>query len=289
MGAMTASLPADILDAIRAGKARLARLATYGLGRRASWLVLCGLACTGRDAQRRPLSQTDVRTLVTEIMSERLSPIKGTPFQDDMTAGFPDSVVILSDTSKVVPGLRYHLGAFRPTGVNHGAMLVGAAELGRNIAVVETPRQWALLVARGPWRPQSAGDALGACEEIITHVLRPGHSSKPPIVFRDSTSLSDRVTRVKADRDFILARAHSPIVHHLPSESGWEVDLWAIESEITARYRCRLGGDRSNLDVRVAAIDSLPCSGQWTSCGMSLEQLFRVYGSPRVDPPGDES
>jgi hypothetical protein len=242
-------------------------------------VAACGLSGTEASSDHR----TDAKTLIIETMEQRLRPIQGTRFEGRMTSGFPDSVRFTTENSRLVPQLKYFEGSFQPTQSYDAGLVVRAAELGSRSVILERPADWSALVATGGgWRPRSDIDAQSTCEEIINRVLQPSGAKLPTIIFKDTTSLtlSREAIVVEPDRSLIVERARAPIVRRVDDGRAWEVDIWAVEFGRTMEYRCHISAQARDLEIRVVTLDSLGCSGQLASCGLTLDELRRSYRRP---------
>lgn len=240
-------------------------------------------ACMGQDGRAGEWPEDDIRELITRTMEVRLGLTRGTGYERRLTAGFPDSIRFTSEPSGVVPRLTYHVGAFRPTGSDHGDVEVLAAQLHTHSAVITSPSEWSALVSRGHWRATAGNQARQVCEEIVIHVLRPAGASVAPIIFRDSASLSRAQFITQVDRSYIMEAAVPPVVREVTTGREWDVELWSVEASRTVKYQCRVGGQNRDA-LAIAPTDSIPCVGQLASCGIDLQALRRRYGSRANDP-----
>lgn len=95
---------------------------------------------------------------------------------------------ILNDTSDVVPGLEYLWGDYAPPETADVLYRGVVAERRGTVVVLRTPSDWARAAA--DWSPSSAGEAVGACQEIVHVTTERDFPRVRPHVYYGNGSLS---------------------------------------------------------------------------------------------------
>lgn len=171
----------------------------------------------------------------------------------------PDSLVVATDTSAVIPGLSYYWGYFRPP--RTGDILISAvvAEVAGHIIRLQSDSDWAEALRFSGWLPTTPQEAVSACAELI-QTAGPYANRADVQVFEDTAQFSGRWPAVMGMSE--LARHADPPRTQLTTDA-WLVSLWAVEPWRSDLYGCafRLAPLSNHAGAQLALMDSLPGVG----------------------------
>ncbi|HET7231142.1 MAG TPA: hypothetical protein VFJ16_14110 [Longimicrobium sp.] len=169
------------------------------------------------------------------------------------TPSSPDSVRVTPVASRVVPGLEYYWGTYRPPRMVDAFIYAVVAGRGGALRPVRTPDEW--MEAAGWFQPVTGENAVAACGEIVAVTSRHRSPYESAVVYHSPATLDSLPTMVPNP-----ARLRSvlgpPSIERL-TDGGWQVDLWAIEVRDVTKYRCRITPQSAALTVS----ESLEMSG----------------------------
>lgn len=231
-------------------------------------LAMSGAACATPDSNAEDARKGRAETIIQEEIAARLKGIPQDSLRRALSGGFPDSVRFSAESSRVVRGLRYVQGSFVPANTYDVGLLLTAGETADRAVLLNSPQDWAALVSATGWRVTSGEDAIQACREVVAFVIPGPKSVGRPLIYEDSSTIRDSTGAIVAttEQGRIWARAAAPTVSGESRESVQVAELWAVETDRTAKYQCRFAKAGANVELSVRVVDSLPCSGQLASC-----------------------
>ena len=225
----------------------------------AAVLVCSTLACVSRSSDE----PRNAHQLLQESLQARYA---AAPAVRDLGAAVADSMKVVTESSRAVPGLVYHWGTYSPPNTADAGVWGVAAELNGKARILQAPADWAALVSLGSWLPGNESQVVEACAEVVRTVGPRRENYPRPVLFRDSSSLAnvltDELPLLPESRPSIWSRAEKPRGER--QDGGWTSLLWAVEMGQTTKYRCEFDKSGAKLDVRLTSVDSIPKVGLMT-------------------------
>ena len=165
----------------------------------------------------------------------------------------PDSntLAFVVDTSRVVDGLVYYWGEYRPAGTADVVFRSLVAALNGHVALVRTPEDWVAFVGRD--NSTTWPKALERCAEVLYVTAQRRTPDLRPVVFLEPGTFQGFPYAVPDKA--IANRLESPVI---VNEMGQvQIVFWAIERRDIQKYQCTL----SDSGMRLQMLDSLPGYG----------------------------
>ena len=231
------------------------------------FVALLASACTTERPTTPPSAGVPAESLLVAEIGARLRSVRPGTAQTVFSQGFPRHLRVDTTTSAAVPGVRYYKGTFIPSNTYDVRLVALAGGVGDSSLLLGTEQGWARLVRQTNWSPTDDRNAISACEELVRHALPSATDLAEPIVYRASANAAQIDPPLgPREREQIEARARPPVATRFADGKGWVAELWVIEEDRTAAYRCSFAGQGRALEVQVSVADSLPCTGQSASC-----------------------
>lgn len=161
-----------------------------------------------------------------------------------------------SDSSDVVPGLRYTWATYQPANSPHVRYSVVGGELESRVSLLEGPAAWSSLTRF--WSPATAHDARQACFEIaraVAPVARSGQLAIPLEQAREEVrALPPRLRSIAA-----AAMNEASTESVAPHLGGSRLAArWLFEDRRSTRYRCtfpdRAAGDSAGVILDILQV-----------------------------------
>lgn len=155
-----------------------------------------------------------------------------------LTSVDPSELHVLTDTSKLIPGLLYHSTAYAPPQSGDLVVEAFAATLPDTAVALEGPEDWVQLLRAARWSARNAVAARVACAELVRTTSPLRSVVWPSTMYTDSSLLhSEGVSAT----EILRQRLTLPMVQRARDENSWTVLAWFLERGQVTKYRCRIG------------------------------------------------